>query len=269
MVGNNISSWESKGLSNEKISPINTSSFNFSPTQVYNNAIIKQKFSGDSLKQDDNATYNLGPIVIIYTVYKLIPGISNTNITLKNCVFGAVEVRNHSDIDVDKYTCPGYGTGFDSRGSFTHPSGGYDRNIIIFGADMSSSVHANNKTRSILVLGKDFIQEIDGTNIYAEKRNPTNFTVHKKKICLSLHYNGGDSYLFVNGKEIYKFKAKDSNILSYPLCLGTISKEFSPSNIRKTGLNGYFYDFIVDYWAIANDKILDIHKYLMDKNNII
>ena len=72
---------------------------------------------------------------------------------------------------------------------------------------MSSSIHVNNKTRDILVLGKDFIQGIDGTTINAEKMYSTNFTVANKKSCLSLHYNGDSSYLFVNGKEIIDFKA--------------------------------------------------------------
>ena len=97
----------------------------------------------------------------------------------------------------------------------------------------------------------------------------TNFSVENKKFCLSLHYNGDSSYLFVNGKEIINFKAKVSEIVSYPLCLGNISKEFSPVNMFKTAFFGYVYDFSVDYWAIGNNKILDIHKYLMKKNNII
>ena len=95
-----------------------------------------------------------------------------------------------------------------------------------------------------------------------------NFTENNKKLCLSLHYNGGNSYLFVNGKEIYKFKAKYSGIIATPLCLENISKDFSVDNMKKTGLNGYVYDFSVDYDAIAVDDILDIHKYLMENNNI-
>ena len=89
------------------------------------------------------------------------------------------------------------------------------------------------------------------------------------KCCLSLHCNGTNSYLFVNGTEIYKSKAKYSEIIATPLCLRNISKDFSVDNIKKTGLNGYVYDFSVDYDAIAVDDILDIHKYLMKKNNII
>ena len=96
-----------------------------------------------------------------------------------------------------------------------------------------------------------------------------NFTVANKKFCLSLHYNGDSSYLFVNGKEIIYFKIKDSEIVPYPLCIGSLSKGFCPTSAAKTGLTGYVYDFIVDYWAIANDKILDIHNCLMKENNIV
>ena len=84
-----------------------------------------------------------------------------------------------------------------------------------------------------------------------------------------MHYNGDNSYLFVNGTEIYKVKAKDSEIVANPLCLGNISKDFSVDNMKKPGLNGYVYDFSVDYADIAVDDILDIHKYLMKKNDIV
>ena len=95
-----------------------------------------------------------------------------------------------------------------------------------------------------------------------------NFTENNKKFCLSLNYNGANSYLFVNNTEIHKFKAKDSETVTTPFCLGNISKEFSVYNMKKTGLNGYVYDFGVDYDAIAVDDILDIHKCLMEKNEI-
>ena len=84
-----------------------------------------------------------------------------------------------------------------------------------------------------------------------------------------MHYNGSNSYLFVNSTEIIKFKAKAFNIIATPLCLGNISKEWLVDNMKDTGLNGYVYDFSVDYDAIAVDDIKDIHKYLMKKNNII
>ena len=96
-----------------------------------------------------------------------------------------------------------------------------------------------------------------------------NFTDNGDKYCLSLHYNGANSYLFVNGKEITKFKAKVSEIVATPLCLGNISKDWSVDNMKKTGFNGYVYDFSVDYDATDVDDIKDIHKYLMKKNNIV
>ena len=96
-----------------------------------------------------------------------------------------------------------------------------------------------------------------------------NFTATKSKFCLSLPYNGANSYLFVNSTEIYTFKAKHSEIVTSPLCLGNISKDWSADNMKKTGFNGYVYDFSVDYDAIAVDDIKDIHKYLMKKNDIV
>ena len=91
------------------------------------------------------------------------------------------------------------------------------------------------------------------------------FTVTRKKFWLSLQENGANNYLFVSGREIYKFKAKDSEIVAAPLCLGNISKDWSVDNMKKTGFNGYVYDFSVDYDATDVDDIVDIHKYLMKK----
>ena len=92
-----------------------------------------------------------------------------------------------------------------------------------------------------------------------------NFTVTKKKFCLSLHYSRANSYLFVNGTEIYKFKAKDSEIVESPLCLSNISKDWLTDNTKKAGFNGYVYDFSVDYDATDIYDIKDLHKYLMKK----
>ena len=91
----------------------------------------------------------------------------------------------------------------------------------------------------------------------------------RKKFSLSLHYNGANSYLFVNSTEIHKFIAKDSEINAIPLSQGNISKGFSVGNMKKTGLNGYIYDFSVDSDAVIVDDILDIYKCLMKKYGII
>ena len=97
--------------------------------------------------------------------------------------------------------------------------------------DKSSSAHIDNKI-DILVLGKGPTQGLEHT-LTAEKMYSINFTEKNKKFCLSLHYNGANSYLFVNGTEIYKFKAKDSEIVASPLCLGNISKDWSADNMKR------------------------------------
>ena len=84
-----------------------------------------------------------------------------------------------------------------------------------------------------------------------------------------MQYNGANSYLFVNGVEIYKFKAKDFEIVATPLCLGNISKDCSEDKMKKAGFTGYIYDFSVDYDMIDVDDIKDIHKYLIKKNSIV
>ena len=122
--------------------------------------------------------------------------------------------------------------------------------------------------KDILVLGKGPAQGLEDT-LSRGKMYSANFTVTKKKFCFSLHYNGANSYLFVNGVETYKFKAKDSEIVATLLCLGNISEDLSVDNMKKTGFDGYIYDFSVDYDATDVDDILDIHKYLMKKNNMV
>ena len=93
-----------------------------------------------------------------------------------------------------------------------------------------------------------------------------NFKVTNINFCLSLPYSGTNSSLFANGAEIYKFKAKDSEILVGPVYLGNISKGWSIDVMKKTGFNYYVYDFSVDYDPIAVDNIKNIHKYVMGKN---
>ena len=260
----NISDWKSKGLSNQCIKTPTTSNNSLNPLLDYVNTKIRVKFSGSCLKQD---TEDPRTIVNIYIVYEISKNYNNSSYpTLENCLFGAVSSTKHTDTYQYKYSK--YGIGFDRKGEFSFGSRGFGRNLIILGADMSSSVHANNKTKNILVFGKDFRQGIDNTTIYAETLYSINFTENNKKFCLSLHYNGANTYLFVNGTKIDKFRAKYSEIVPYPLCLRNISKYLSVDNMKKTGLNGYVYDFSVDYDAIAVDNKLDIHKYLMKKNNV-
>ena len=142
------------------------------------------KFNGGLLYQGQHNANIGGPIVNIYIVYRTSLKTINYSFVLKNSFFGAIEITKNAD--VDKYKYSGYGIGFDRKGSYTHPDGGYGRNVIIFGADLSNSKHANNKARNILGFGQDFIQKIDGTTFYAEKLYSPNFTVENKKFCLMM-----------------------------------------------------------------------------------
>ena len=101
---------------------------------------------------------------------------------------------------------------------------------------MSSSVHFCNKKKDISILGEGPTQGLDDTTLTAEKDYSTNSALTRKKFCLSLHYNGTNSYLVVNGTKIIKFKAKDPEIVATPLCLGNISKDFSADSMKKTML---------------------------------
>ena len=229
-----ILSWKSKGLSDETIKPPATSDNSLTPAISYYYASkIRVKFTGNCLKQD-KITFNHGKVVNIYIVYELGASGSNDNYpTLKNCLFGAVTLTKNTDIE--KYGYSGYGIGFDRRSSFSFPSGGFGQNVLIFGVDMSFSAHIDNKKKDILVSGKGPAQTLEHT-LTAEEMYSINFSVTKKKFCLSLHYNGANSNLFVNGKKFYKFKAKYSEIVASPLCLGNISKDWSTDNMKKLDL---------------------------------
>ena len=215
-----VLSSKSKWLSAESIKPSTTSDNSLTPTLNYYGTKTRVKFIGSCLQQS-KSLYTHSTILNIYIVYELGASSShNSDPTLKNCLFGAVTLTKITDIDKYKYS--GYGIGFDRRSSFSFPSKGFGKNVLIFEVDMSSSGHIDNKKKDILVTGKRLAKWLEHT-LTAEKMYLINFTVTKKKFCLSLHYNGANSYLFVNGTEIIKFEAKDSEIVATPLCLGNIS----------------------------------------------
>ena len=189
------------------------------------------------LKQSDHI-FTHKQVVNIYIVYELAASsLHDSDPLIKNSLFGAVTLTKNADIEKYKYS--GYGNGFDRISSFSFPSGGFGQNVLIFGADMSSSIHIDNKKKDILVLGRGPTQGLEST-LTAQKMFLINFTVTKKIFCLSLHYNGGTSYLFVNGIEIIKFKAKNSEIIASPLCLGNICKDWSTDNMQKQDLLDMF-----------------------------
>ena len=141
-----VSSWKFMGLSAETIKPPTTSDNSLTPPLNYYGTKTRVKFTGSCLKQS-KISYTHGKIVNIYIVYEL--GASSSHVidpSLKNCLFGTVTLTKNADID--KYGYSGYGIGFDSRGSFSFPGGGYGQNVLIFGVDMSFSTNIDNKKKT-------------------------------------------------------------------------------------------------------------------------
>ena len=172
-----ILSRKSKGLSDETITPYATSDNSLTRLIDYYGAKIRLKFNKSCLKQSNNLTYDYGHIVNVYIVYELgAYSSSDSDPTLKNCSFGAVTLTKNADIE--KYGYSGFGIGFDRRSSFSFPGGEFGENILIFGVDMSSSVHIDNKGKDILVLGKGPTQGLEST-LTTEKMHSINFTLTK------------------------------------------------------------------------------------------
>ena len=146
-----ISSWISKWLSNESITPFSAPNNFLTPSLKYLGTKTRVKFSGSCLKQD-KVTYTHGKIVNIYIVYEINKK-DNTiigDLTSKNYLFGAVTLTKNADIDKSEYS--GYGIGFDRKGEFSFPGGGYGQNVFIFGVDMSSSIYIDNKKKRYISL---------------------------------------------------------------------------------------------------------------------
>ena len=228
-------------------------------------------FKSNYMKQNKVVYPNLS-VINIYIVYKLdeINAKRNTDFSIQNALFGAIKITK--DINTTHYKYNGYGICFDvTLGNITN-----GKNVIIFGVDMTFSTHkGSNNLNSIYVLGRGEIQGLSTTGttstIYAEKMYKTNFTEPNKKFVLSLHYNGDNSYLFVNGVEQLKFKTDINEIQKNLLCLGNLSSDWSITNSTNAGLYGGVYGFAVDYVPINNGvgTIYDIHRYLMKKHNIV
>ena len=182
--------------------------------------------------------------------------------------------KNATDNSKNNYK--GCGICFDEGSEFGHTitEGGRAhttdaRNVLFFGVDMRFNVYATNRANNIYVVGTSLTQGIHDTTIYAEKTFYRNFTDFGKKFMLSLHYNGDHSYLFVNGRQELKFKAKTDQLVKEKLCIGNVSDQWTTSESEKTGAYGKIYDFVVDYEQIVGVKtIYDMHRYLMTKHNI-
>ena len=198
--------------------------------ELKNDGRIHVYLQGSHFQQNEVIIPNNNNVINIYCVYKLDPISStrNTDYTIQNALFDAMKITKNTDYSKNNYT--GYGLCFDEGGEFSHtvrPSN-FNRttsakNVIIFGVDTSSSIHATNRANNIYVMGKAFIQGINDTTIYAEKNFHNNFTEFGLKFVISLHYNGDNSYLFANGRQELKFKAKNDQIINEKLCLGNLS----------------------------------------------
>ena len=233
--------------------------------------------SGNHFQQNKVNNPNNGNVINIYCVYKLdaIASSRDTSFTIQNVLFGSMHITKNA-IDSSKKNYEGYGICFDERSQFSHTmtEGGRThitngRNVLIFGADMSFSIHRTNRANHIYVMGDRFTQGIHDTTLYIEKKYFRNFTEPNVKFVLKLHYNGDDSYLFVNDRQELKFKCKTDQLVKEKLCIGNLSDQWTASESEKTGLYGSIYDFVVDYEQILGVKaIYDMHRYLMTKHNI-
>ena len=149
--------------------------------------------------------------------------------------------------DKEKWVYSGFEIAFNGKGtwSFGHD---YARNVVIIGVDVSSSSHADNHKNNFLVFAEEDTFSINGSFGAPEKKFSINFTKAKTKFCLSLHWSGDNSYVFVKGKEIFKFKADNGNF-SFPtqFCLGSISNEFGATDSIEVSGKGNLCDFSVGY----------------------
>ena len=204
-------------MSEGSIENITKPDSSFAPTFVDHQILPDINFNGHCLiKNNISIPKKVINLYISYTVGSKLRNL-NTAFTLTNCLFGSVKLTKNADLDKYKYS--GWGIGFDSRSEFSFTEGRYGKNFIIFGADM--------RRKNILILGKGPTQGLDGATLSAAAKYPISCIQSRKRFVLSLHYNGSNSFLFVNDTKVYQFKAKNSKIIDYAQCLGNVSKDFT------------------------------------------
>ena len=221
-TGNKISTWKSTGIFNYSsdcnMNAVGDSGGNL--PDIKNDGRMYVYLSGNHFQQNKVIIPNNDNVINIYCVYEIQPISSSrdTSFTIRNALFGAVQITKDAT-DSSKNNYKGYGICFDERSQFghtitedgrAHTTNG--RNVLlIFGVDMSFSVHATNRANNTYVMGDGLTQGIHDTALYVEKNYWRNFTDPGKKIIISLHYNGDESHFFVNGRQELKFKAKQIN----------------------------------------------------------
>ena len=232
-----ISTWKSTGifnyLGNSNMNAVGD--FKSILPELKNDGRMHVSLSGNHFQQNKVIIPN-NNVINIYCVYKIDPIASTRDdtFTIQNALFGATEITKNAD--TSKYNYKGHGICFDEGGMFGHTvrEGNFNhtknpRNVLIFGADMSFSVHATNRANNIYVMGEAFVQGINDTTIYTEKKFYRNFTDPGKKFVLSLHYNSDNSYLFANGRQELKFKPKTDQLVKEKICIGNLSDQWTAS----------------------------------------
>ena len=277
-TGNKISTWKFTGIfnysSDSNMNAVGDAGGDL--PDIKNDGRMYVYLIGNHFQQNKVIILNNDNVINIYCIYKIQPISSSrdTTFTIQNALFGASQITKNAD--TSKYDYKGYGICFDEGGTFSHEitedgcvHATMGRNAIIFGVDMSSSIHATNRANHIYVMGEGFVQGIHDTTLYAEKNYWRNFTSPGKTFIISLHYNGDESYFLVNGRQELKVKAKTDQLIKETLCIGNLSDQWTASESEKTELYGNIYDFLVDYQAIVGvGPIYDMHRYLMTKHNI-
>ena len=282
---NKISKWKSTGIFNRSSNSKYHASSNMDAVgdssgnlpNLKNDRRMNVYLSGNHFQQNVASIPNNNNVINIYCVYKLDPIAStrDTSFTIQDALFRAMQITKNAT-ENSKNNYKGDGICFDERSQFDHTmiEGGRThitngRNVLMFGADMSFSIHRTNTANHIYVVGDGFTQGIHDTALYVEKKYFRHFTEPNVKFVLSLHYDGDDSYLFVNGRQELKFKCKTDQLVKEKLCIGNLSDQWTTSESEKIGLYGNTYDFVVDYEQILGvNSIYNMHRYLMTKHNI-
>ena len=234
---NEISTWKSTGIfnhfSSSNMNPVKDASGDL--PDLKNDSRMYVYLSGNHIQQNEANIPN-NNVINIYCVYKLDPISSSRDdtFTVQNALFGAMQITKNANTSKHKYK--GYGICFDEGGLFSIENINNGRNVLIFGVHKDSVIHANKKANNIFVMGDAFVQGINETTLYAGKMYSQNFTQPSRKFVLSLHYNGDNSYLFVNGKQ--------ENLIKEKLCIGNLSDKWTTSESEKTLYGDYMEIFI-------------------------
>ena len=214
LTSKDISEWKSTGIYNySSDSNINAcANAKSNLPNLKNDGKMHVHLSGNHFQQNKVIIPNNYNVINIYCVYKLDPTASSrdTSFTIQDALFGAMQITKNATDNSKNNVGSQFGH-IMTEGGRTHTANG--RNVLIFGADMSFSIYRTNRTNHIYVMGDGLTQGIHNTTLYVEKKYVRNFTEPNVKFVLSLHYNGDNSYLFLNGRQELKFKYKTDQLV--------------------------------------------------------